>query len=156
MSMLTRRSVLGAAVAAPAFAAKEKNKAKSGSFRKRSHPLEGIARENLKITDIKVTIMSYELKDKEWVTATQLIWKSDSVLIQIFTDKGIVGIGESSPYGNPEYIKKTVEESIKPALLGKNPFDVEHLVHWLGRRPGPARRRHPLGGRGRGLLGHHR
>ena len=129
MSMPTRRAVLGAAVAAPAFAAKEKNKkaGKSAPFRQRSHPLEGIARENLKITDVKVTIMSYELKDKSWVTATQYIWKSDSVYIQIFTDKGIVGIGESSPYGNPEGIKRTVEQFIKPTLIGKNPFDVEHL-----------------------------
>ncbi|MBL8294869.1 MAG: hypothetical protein JNN08_23690, partial [Bryobacterales bacterium] len=68
-------------------------------------PLSGIRRENLKITDIRVTLMSCDLKDKSWVTATQLIWKSDAVLVEVFTDKGIVGIGESSPYGGPEFLK---------------------------------------------------
>ncbi len=93
-------------------------------------------RENLKITDIKVTLMSYELKDRAWVTATQLIWKSDCVLVEVFTDKGVVGIGESSPYGGPEFLKSTIEQSIKPVLMGKNPFDVEHLTTaWAGQRP---------------------
>lgn len=99
-------------------------------------PLSRIRRENLKITDIRVTLMSCDLKDKSWVTATQLIWKSDAVLVEVFTDKGIVGIGESSPYGGPEFLKKTIEESAKPALLGQNPFDVEHLATaWGGPRP---------------------
>ena len=141
MLPITRRSLLATAAALPAA-------------RAQSHPLEGIRRENLKITDVTVTLMSYELKDKAWVTGTQLIWKSDSVLVRIFTDKGIVGIGEASPYGNPEYIKKTIDELIKPTLIGKNPFDVEFLCTRLGRRV--ARPVRPVGRRGRGVLGHHR
>ncbi len=120
---LSRRTFLGTAIAAPVLAA-------------RQSPLDGIARQNLKITDVKVTIMSYELKDKSWLTGTQLIWKSDTVLVEVFTDKGIVGIGESSPYAGPEFVKKTIEESFKPTLIGKNPFDVEHLATaWGGGRP---------------------
>ena len=139
MSLIDRRSMLVAAAAArlPA-AAKSAPKTKPGNFRTRSHPLDGIPRENLKITDVTVTIMSCELKDKAWVTGTQLVWKSDSVLVRIYTDKGIVGIGEPSPYGNPEYIKKTTEELIKPTLVGKNPFDVEFLcTGWGGGQRGP-------------------
>ncbi len=125
---MTRRQLLTAAAAIPLVS-------KAAPFRTRTHPLEGIQRENLKITDVKVTIMSYELKDKSWVTATQLIWKSDAVLVEVFTDKGIVGIGESSPYGGPEFLKSTIEQSIKPVLLGKNPFDVEYLTTaWAGQR----------------------
>jgi len=120
----SRRMFLTAAAAAPAGAAAAWN-----------HPLTNVARENLKITDVKVTLMSCELKDKAWVTATQLIWKSDAVLVEVFTDKGIVGIGESSPYGGPEFLKKSIEELAKPALLGQNPFDVEHLTTpWGGPR----------------------
>lgn len=101
-----------------------------------AHPLSGVRRENLKITDVRVTLMSCDLKDKSWVTATQLIWKSDAVLVEVFTDKGITGIGESSPYGGPEFIRKTIEELARPALLGQNPFDVEHLATaWGGPRP---------------------
>ncbi len=121
---LSRRALLAAAAAVPLSAAR------------RNSPLDGIRRENLKITDVKVTIMSCKLKDKSWVTATQLIWKSDAVLVEVFTDKGIVGIGESSPYAGPEFVKKTIEETIKPVLLGRNPFDVEHLTAgWFGPRP---------------------
>jgi L-alanine-DL-glutamate epimerase-like enolase superfamily enzyme len=118
---LSRRSFLAAVTAGPLAAA--------------AHPLDGIRRDNLKITDIRVTLMSYPLKEKSWITATMLIWKSDAVLVEVFTDKGIVGIGESSPYAGPEFLKKTIEESLKPALIGKNPFDVEHLAAgWAGPR----------------------
>jgi galactonate dehydratase len=124
MMQLSRRAFMAAAAASPLLAAQ------------RTSPLDGIRRENLKITDVKVTLMTCELKDKSWVTGTQLIWKSDSVLVEVFTDKGIVGIGESSPYGGPEFLKKTIEESLKPTLIGQNPFDVEHLTTaWLGPRP---------------------
>lgn len=99
-------------------------------------PLAGVRKENLRITDVRVTLMSHELKEKSWLTGTMLIWKSDAVLVEIFTDKGIVGIGESSPYAGPEFLKKTIEEQFKPLLMGKNPFDVEHLATaWAGQRP---------------------
>jgi L-alanine-DL-glutamate epimerase-like enolase superfamily enzyme len=139
MKILSRRGFMGAAAAAaaaPVPARSAGSKIQSGL---RNHPLEGIGRENLKITDVKVTIMSYELKDKAWLTGTQLIWKSDAVLVEVFTDKGIVGIGESSPYGGPEFLKQTIEESLKPTLIGKNPFDVDHIATgWAGQRQGYA------------------
>jgi L-alanine-DL-glutamate epimerase-like enolase superfamily enzyme len=120
---LSRRSFLSAAAAAPLAPTRW------------SHPLDGVRREKLAITDVKVTIMSCELKDRSWVTGTMLIWKSDAVLVEVFTDKGIVGIGESSPYGGPEFLKTTIEEKLKPTLIGRNPFDVEHLtVPWGGVR----------------------
>jgi L-alanine-DL-glutamate epimerase-like enolase superfamily enzyme len=135
MTILSRRSFIGAAASAPAFGAPAKAPA-AKALHPRTHPLEGVSRENLKITDIRVALMSYELKDKAWITGTMLIWKSDAVLVEVFTDKGIVGIGESSPYGGPEFLKNTIEESVKPMLIGKNPFDVEHLATaWGGPRP---------------------
>ena len=104
-------------------------------FRRRSHPLVGEPRERLKITDVRVTILSHELKDKSWMSAGFYVWKSDAVLVQIFTDKGIVGIGDSSPYAGPEYVKQMIEEQIRPVILGLNPFDVEHLATgWQGAR----------------------
>ncbi len=98
--------------------------------------LDGVRPESLHISDVRVTLMSYELKDKAWITGSMLIWKSDAVLVEVSTKEGVVGIGESSPYGGPEFLKKTIEESIKPTLIGKNPFDAEHLTTaWLGTRP---------------------
>ena len=95
----------------------------------RYSPLEGIARENVKITDVKVTLLSFKLpKDQQWVSATFLVPKTDAFLIEVFTDQGVVGIGESSPYRGMERMKSYVEDVIRPNLIGKNPFDVELLT----------------------------
>lgn len=126
MRSISRRSLLAGPLAAGATAS-DRRPARPGAFR--HHPLDGIRPEKLKITDIKVTLLSYALpQDKIWVTGTIECWKTDAVLVQVFTDQGIVGIGESSQYGGPELIKKFVEEQVKPRLVGKNPFDVEHLT----------------------------
>jgi L-alanine-DL-glutamate epimerase-like enolase superfamily enzyme len=124
------------AAALPALAASGTKRQRAGS-EGRSHPLDGIKRENITIRDVKVTLMSYELpRDKQWLTATVVAWKTDAVLVQVFTDQGIVGIGESSPYGGPQEIKKFIEEFVRPVVIGKNPFDVEYLAcGWGGLHP---------------------
>jgi L-alanine-DL-glutamate epimerase-like enolase superfamily enzyme len=136
MTNNSRRSFLGLAAALPALAASGTKRQRAGS-EGRSHPLDGIKRENITIRDVKVTLMSYELpRDKQWLTATVVAWKTDAVLVQVFTDQGIVGIGESSPYGGPQEIKKFIEEFVRPVVIGKNPFDVEYLAcGWGGLHP---------------------
>jgi hypothetical protein len=128
----TRRSFLGGAAAIPMAGSSQTRQ----QFRKRVHPLKGIARESLKIRDVKVTIMSYQLPpDRQWVTARAVTWKTDLILTEIFTDKGIAGIGETSPYSGPAEVKKVIDEQIRPTLIGQNPFDVEYLgVPWSGNR----------------------
>lgn len=98
-----------------------------------SAPL-GIKPEKLRITDVRVTLLSYALpKDKQWLTARAVTWKTDSILLEVFTDAGLIGIGEPSPYGGPEAVKQYIDEEIKPRLIGKNPFDLEHLaLPWNG------------------------
>jgi len=92
-------------------------------------PLEGISRENVKITDVKVTLLSFKLpKEQQWVSSKFLVPKTDAFLVEVYTDQGVVGIGESSPYRGMERMKKYVEEVIRPNLIGKNPFDVELLT----------------------------
>jgi L-alanine-DL-glutamate epimerase-like enolase superfamily enzyme len=119
MQSVSRRWLLGAAAvsaAAPALAAV-------------TSPLEGVQPEKLKITDVRVTLLSYPLpKEKQWITGEGVTWKTDAVLVEVFTDKGLVGIGESTPYGGPVEVKKYIDEVIKPLLVGQNPFDVEHLT----------------------------
>jgi len=136
MTNHSRRSFLGLAAALPTLAASETNRQRAGSER-RLHPLDGIRRENITIRDVKVTLMSYELpRNKQWITGTWLAWKTDAVLVQVITDQGIVGMGESSPYGGPEDIKKFIEEFVRPVIIGKNPFDVEYLAcGWGGAHP---------------------
>jgi galactonate dehydratase len=108
MTHTTRRSFLTSALAAGVY------------------PSDGIRREKLKITDIKVTPLSYVDPNKNlWRGDRYIVWKTDAALCQVFTDQGIVGIGEGTPYAGPDRIKQYTEETIKPALVGQNPFDLD-------------------------------
>ncbi len=96
----------------------------------RNHPMDGIERENIAITDIDVIPLSYVDPGGDlWRCGNYQVWKTDGAITRVFTDQGIVGIGEGSPYEGPEYIREYTERNIKPLLLGKNPFDVEFLCN---------------------------
>jgi len=117
---------LAGASAATSLSSCRRQPSDSESSQFRNHPLEGIAREKIKITDVKVIPLSYVDPNKNlWRTTDYVVWKTDGAITQIFTDQGIVGIGEGTPYEDPEYIKKFTEETIKPLLVGQNPFDLE-------------------------------
>jgi hypothetical protein len=108
-----------------------KSENKSGVSNTQIHPLNGIKRENIKITDIRVTLLSYNLKPEElWADGdnNSIIWQTSSVITEVFTDVGIGGIGGSSRYNGPEEMKVYTEKVIRPLLIGKNPFDVEILT----------------------------
>jgi len=115
------------------------------SRQKRSSPAEGLRRENIKITDIKVTPLSYvhdghvpdkykltASKDYLWRTAGLIVWKSDAVLTEVYTNEGIVGIAEGSPYKGPDKIKEYTEKYITPILKGENVFDVDFITNNQG------------------------
>ncbi|MBM3188310.1 MAG: mandelate racemase/muconate lactonizing enzyme family protein [Chloroflexi bacterium] len=96
----------------------------------RLHPLEGIARQNIRITDLVVTPLSYRLKrEEQWPDGDDhfVIWQTTTVIVKVRTDVGLVGIGGASRYSGPERMMAYAEEVIRPSLLGKNPFDVEAL-----------------------------
>ncbi len=123
---------MGGASVAPLFAQK-KAPVRAAAGKIRNHPLEGIGRENIKITDVKCTIMSFELpKEKQWLTGRSVTWKTDAILVEVFTDKGIVGIGEPTPYAGPERVKPYVEQNVRPSAIGMNPFDVEQIAGFWG------------------------
>src|SRR5580704_15334387 len=133
MRSTSRRSFLGsvpmAAGARLLGAAEKPTSPKATNLEVRRHPLDGVTRENIKITDLKVTLLSAEIpKERQWYNPRTITWKSDAVLVQVFTDQGIVGIGEASPYTGPEEMKQFAEDYAKPAILGQNPFDIELLA----------------------------
>ena len=99
----------------------------------RDNPAEGLHRENITITDIKVTPLSYK-HDGEylWRCAGLYVWKSDAALVQVFTNVGIVGIAEGSPYRGPHNLKVYTDKYITPMLKGANVFDVDFLTNNQG------------------------
>jgi L-alanine-DL-glutamate epimerase-like enolase superfamily enzyme len=84
------------------------------SFNANSHP------SNLKITDIRFT----SLKDAPM----------HCILVKVYTNQGITGIGEIRDFGSDYYGKV-----LKGRLLGENPCNVEKLFKRLRQHGGPAR-----------------
>ncbi len=98
--------------------------------RNRVSPLDGVAREKIKITDVRLTNLAYRLTlEEQWPDGDNnvIIWKTESVIVEISTDAGITGIGGCSRYNGPQEMNQYAEGVIKPILLGRNPFDVESL-----------------------------
>ncbi len=135
--MLSRRSFIKSSALSGFFIANGlygcNNSKKPTIKAQRNHPLEGITRENIKITDIKVTLLSCEVPPEEqwyldWIPERYKCWKTDSILVEVFTDQGIKGLGGCTQYGVPHEIIKYVDNIIKPAVIGQNPFDIEYLT----------------------------
>ena len=106
---------------------------KSARNNTRNHPLAGVERENIRIRDVKVTLLSCELPADQqwyldWIPERYKCWKTDSILVEVETDAGLRGIGGCTQYGVPHQIKAYVENTIKPAIIGQNPFDIEFLT----------------------------
>ncbi|MBW4028742.1 MAG: L-rhamnonate dehydratase [Acidobacteria bacterium] len=54
------------------------------------------------------------------------------LLVEIFTDKGIVGVGNAAL--SPMVTKAMIDTYLKPILLGSDPWDTEHLWQQMYRR----------------------
>ena len=141
MNKITRKSFIGTTLTAGAFTlcGCKSGNGNSQHIRQetnsRIHPLDGITREKIHITDVKVTLLSYETPaDKQWIPSwippDYFWWKTDTILVEVFTDQGIKGIGSSSRYGGGiEETKKHIDSVIKPAITGKNPWDMEFFAY---------------------------
>ena len=108
--------------------------------RARRTPLDGVKRENIRITGVKLISLAYRLKpDEEWPDGDNnaVIWKTESVIAQVTTDAGITGLGGCTRYNGPAAMKEYTKAVIEPVLLGKNPYDVEWLAGGIS---GPAGR----------------
>ena len=86
-----------------------------GSF---AHLLEGIGRENIRITQVKVTPLTYTAPQGQFVhEAGPIVLSSqDCTIVEVITDRGIVGIGPGS---------ETRASADYSRFIGRNPFDVE-------------------------------
>lgn len=82
----------------------------------------------MRIVDIKTFMLSCPLQ-KPTLDATAQ-WDSwNGVLVEVFTDEGLVGIGDIGPlHGRESPIFKTIiETKLKRLLVGENPLDVYRL-----------------------------
>ena len=81
----------------------------------------------MKITDIKLTPVTVPFTEPE-------VWSGGSrpgitsVIVEVLTSEGIVGIGEAVPAPTPE-VTMTTLKGIRDLLIGESPFEIERLVH---------------------------
>ncbi len=116
----SRRSFLSGLAGAAALAGQQ-----------RVSPLDGVRRENIRITALNLISLGYRLKpEEEWPDGDNnaIIWKTESVIVEVSTDAGIKGIGGCSRYNGPAEMKQYLENVVRPILIGKNPFDVESIA----------------------------
>jgi L-alanine-DL-glutamate epimerase-like enolase superfamily enzyme len=81
----------------------------------------------MKITDIKLTPVTVPFTEPE-------VWSGGSrpgitsIIVEVLTGEGIVGIGEAVPAPTPE-VTLTCLRGIRDLLVGESPFEIERLVH---------------------------
>ena len=90
----------------------------------------------MKITRINATIVNIS-RSRALKTAYGVSPTTNTVVVQVMTDEGITGIGQTvapAPWGGDtvEAIKIHIERYLQPVLLGENPFNIERshqLMH---------------------------
>lgn len=88
----------------------------------------------MKITSVRMTAVSvpYRPEVGRIETAGTVLTGARDVIVEVFTDEGLVGLGEAVPrpsvYGETlESIATAVKELLVPPILGLSPFDVEQV-----------------------------
>ena len=74
--------------------------------------------------------------EKPYVFSHGTLTDFENVLVRVYTDEGVVGIGEASfvPGGGvseevPESTKPMIDFTLAPAVVGEDPFDLEFIHH---------------------------
>ncbi len=97
---------------------------------------------DIRITDVIAHPLSQELP-RPTVTSWGKYSKVSIVLVEVRTDAGIVGVGESLARFAPKAYAEAIETLLKPRLVGQNPTDITAL--WRSMR-------RALSGRSGGML----
>lgn len=81
----------------------------------------------MKITDVKVTGLSYRL-EKPIYSAYHYIPTRDCIIVEVFTDEGLVGIGEAGYAGGPvQSTMAVLEKELAPMVIGEDPQAIEKI-----------------------------
>jgi L-alanine-DL-glutamate epimerase-like enolase superfamily enzyme len=80
----------------------------------------------MKITDVKTIILRVPISKP--ITDAYFSHKArNHVFVQIFTDEGIYGLGESSQYFAVSALPPLIDEGFKPYLIGKDPAEIAEI-----------------------------
>jgi L-alanine-DL-glutamate epimerase-like enolase superfamily enzyme len=88
----------------------------------------------MKITDVRTTIVSIPFKKPEIWSMGKRVGVSN-VIIEVETDQGIVGLGESIGFPSCDVIKPIID-SWRDALIGEDPLRIESLTRRIATQGG--------------------
>ena len=84
----------------------------------------------MKITDVNAYLLAIPLKEMDF--PTPWVWGGfNQVLIEITTDAGIIGYGESFGYGVPRGVVEVINHTLKPMLIGSDPRRILPIIDRL-------------------------
>jgi len=91
----------------------------------------------VRITAVRVETLQLEMKEP-FVIASSALAASPCDLVRVETDEGLVGLGEACPAyeftGDTLWtVQDVIGEYLGPAVIGKDPFQIEAIVHCWGR-----------------------
>lgn len=83
----------------------------------------------MKITKVECIPMLYKIKEPIYSGVGKCEQRA-LLMVRVYTDNGIVGVGEAATYGGPMVVTATViEKEIGPLVLGEDPLNVERIWH---------------------------
>lgn len=85
----------------------------------------------MKIADVSSTIVNIS-RSRDLATAYGVSTGTNTVVVQVRTDDGVTGIGQTvapAPWGGDavEVVKHQIDQYLAPALIGEDPFNIERL-----------------------------
>ncbi len=85
----------------------------------------------MKIRQINSTIVKIS-RSRDLATAYGVSSSTNTVVVQVFTDDGLIGLGQTvapAPWGGDaaEVVKHQIDAHLGPALLGEDPFNIERM-----------------------------
>ena len=78
----------------------------------------------MRVTDLKSHIVAVPIKKSTYVSSPNEELLRVAVVVQVFTDEGVVGLGEAVPPVDAEATKRLID-SAKSLLVGEDVFNVE-------------------------------
>lgn len=80
----------------------------------------------MRITDLRATPVAVPYRSEElWAFGRRR--GQVSILLEVDTDEGLVGLGEAAAYPSADIVL-AVLDSLRPLVLGADPFEIERLV----------------------------
>ena len=82
----------------------------------------------MKVVDIRVHLLSAPIPEPyRWRSPLGCSVKRDTVVIEVITDEGIVGYGESGHALAPTVVARIIESVLKPEVVGEDPTRIQAI-----------------------------